>query len=458
MQLLPADASAQSSEYSLQTEAKISNSEKKTFSAWKTYPTRSIATLIGYAPAKKMELDKYGGRKDRKGTATGFFHAQKVGDRWYNIDPDGHLFINLAIVSVSTGNSERSKQVLREKYGNKEGWADETARLVRSNGFNAYGAWSDHAALTNTLAQDKKPMAYTIMKSFMSEYGKKRGGTYQESGHIGYPDRTIFVFDPQWESFCDSYAKQLAATKDDKNLYGYFSDNELPLERLTLDRYLNKKDSTDPGCIAAKRWLQERSITPAAINDSIRNEFLGLVAEKYYSAVSKAIKKYDPNHLYLGSRLHHYELKVRQVFEAMGKYVDVIAINYYREWTPVAADMNNWVQWSGKPFIITEWYVKGEDSGMPNYSGAGWVVKTQEDRGAFYQHFALGLLESKNCVGFHWFKYQDNDPTDKTVDPSNTDANKGIVTWDYELYAPVLNKMKELNTQVYQLADFFDQR
>jgi hypothetical protein len=196
----------------------------------------------------------------------------------------------------------------------------------------------------------------------------------------------------------------------------------------------------------------------ASINDSIRNEFLGLVAQKYFSTVSRAIKKYDPNHLYLGSRLHSYELKVRQVFEAAGKYADVIAINYYRQWTPVPADMKSWEQWSGKPFIVTEWYVKGEDSGMPNYSGAGWIVKTQEDRGTFYQNFTLGLLESKCCVGFHWFKYQDNDPTDKSVDPSNTDANKGIITWDYDMYAPLLNKMKELNGQVYQLADFFDKR
>jgi hypothetical protein len=449
---------AQVNEYTRITEAKISNSEKKTFSEWKAYPTRTVATLNGYMPVKKMELDKYGGRKDRKEAATGFFYAKKIGNRWYNIDPDGNGFINVGIVSVSTSGSDRSKQTLMEKYGNKGGWADETARLLRSNGFNGYGAWSDNNSLLNTLAQDKRPMAYTIMKSFMSDYGKKRGGTYQESGHIGYPDRTIFVFDPQWESFCDNYARQLTATKDDKNLYGYFSDNELPFERLTLDRYINKKDTTDPGCVAAKQWLKDHHLTIALITDSIRNEFLGLVAEKYYSAVAKAIKKYDPNHLYLGSRLHSYELKVRPVFEAAGKYVDVIAINYYREWTPVLNDMKRWEQWSGKPFIVTEWYVKGEDSGMPNFSGAGWMVRTQEDRGTFYQHFALGLLESKSCVGFHWFKYQDNDPTDRYVDPSNTDANKGIVTWDYELYAPLLNKMKELNVQVYQLADFFDNR
>ena len=42
--------------------------------------------------------------------------------------------------------------------------------------------------------------------------------------------------------------------------------------------------------------------------------------------------------------------------------------------------MNNWGEWSGKPFLITEWYVKGEDSGLPNATGAGWNVPTQDDR------------------------------------------------------------------------------
>ena len=93
---------------------------------------------------------------------------------------------------------------------------------------------------------------------------------------------------------------------------------------------------------------------------------------------------------------------------------------------------------------------------MPNQSGAGWIVKTQRDRGFFYQNYNLALLESKNCVGWHYFKYQDNDPTAKGVDPSNTDSNKGIVNNLYEVWKPMMDLMKELNTQVYHLIQYFD--
>lgn len=456
--LLSCSVLAQQNEYSLKVEASVVNSKEKTYGPWKTYPTRSFQTLDGFK-SSKVKTDKYGGRKDKKlAEGSGFFTTKKVNDRWWLLDPEGNAFINVGLVAVSPAASEREKAALQEKYGDNSRWADETHELLLKNKFNALGAWSNNELFKKSAYQDKKPLTYTIIKNFMSDYGKKRGGTYQESGHIGYPDRTIFVFDPQFEAFCDEYAKQLAANKDDKNLFGYFSDNELPFERLSLDRYLSKKDSTDPGKIYASQWLRAKGIAASAINDSLRNEFLGVMAEKYFSVVSKAIKKYDPNHLYLGSRLHSYELQVEPVFRAIGKYVDVIAINYYRVWTPVAKDMANWERWSGKPFIVTEWYVKGEDSKMTNYSGAGWLVHTQNDRGLFYQNFSLALLESGNCVGFHWFKYQDNDPENKNVDPSNTDANKGIVNTLYEVYDPLLKKMKEINENVYSLIEFFDQR
>ena len=108
--------------------------------------------------------------------------------------------------------------------------------------------------------------------------------------------------------------------------------------------------------------------------------------------------------------------------------------------------------------MITEWYAKGMDSGLANNSGAGWVVKTQTDRGRFYQNFILGLMESKNCVGWHWFKYVDNNPDATAPDPSNADSNKGIVNFKYKPYYPLLNEMKKLNENTYQLIDYFDSK
>jgi len=424
-------------------------------SDWTNYPTRTLACLPASATNHTdSELSPYGGLLARTVKATGFFYAARFGDRWWLVDPQGCLYIDKSVVAVSEMEGREAKAALKEKFGSESNWIAGTTQLLQSNGFNGLGAWSD----TTRFRQAPHPLAYTRIWDFMSAYGRKRGGIYQESGHMGYPQDCIFVFDPEFEVFCDSHARQLARDKDDPWLLGHFSDNEMPFKRDALRNYL-QLPASDPGHKAALGWLQARHGQGAAtkdITETDRVDFLALVADRYFGIVSKAIKKYDPNHLYLGSRFHGGELNYPEVFKAAGTYLDVVAVNYYRAWTPEREKLAMWSQASGRPILITEWYVKAEDSGLPNNSGAGWIVKSQTDRGLFYQNFTLSLLESKVCVGWHWFKYADNDPSLPNPEPSNRDSNKGIVTARYAPYGALLQGMKAVNERVYSLADYFD--
>ncbi len=435
--------------------SKIS-SQVKPDQPWKDYDTRTLEHPSRASYDADL-LDRFGGITALRRTAKGFFYAEQVNGRWWLVDPEGHLFIHKAVVSVTPESSPNKKRALQTKYGTKEKWSEDTLQLLRSNGFNGTGAWSD----TEAIRKSSQPVVYTQMWNFMSSYGKERGGTFQQPGHTGYPNDAIFVFDPQFTEFADRYAKQLAAMKDDPYLLGHFSDNELPFPANLLNKYLSL-DPKDTGYKAALDWITKRKNVTAEqwnismIDDADRQQFIGYVADTYYGIVSRAIKKYDSNHMYLGSRIHTAKDN-SYLFQAAGKYMDAVSVNYYGVWTPMAASLKNWSQWSGdKPVMITEWYTKGMDTGLPNRSGAGWNVKTQEDRGKFYQNFTLALLESKIVVGWHWFKYIDNDPEDLTTDPSNRDSNKGIVTIRYEPYLPLLNRMKVLNDSTYDLIDYFD--
>ena len=160
--------------------------------------------------------------------------------------------------------------------------------------------------------------------------------------------------------------------------------------------------------------------------------------------------------MYIGSRLHSTAKKNAYLFAAADPYVDIMSINYYGYWQPDQSHMAEWAAWSKKPFFITEFYTKAEDAGMTNMSGAGWLVKTQTDRGIHYQNFCLELLKAKNCVGWHWFRYQDNDPSDKTADASNSDSNKGIVNTSYDVYEKLADKMKQLNTNAFSIIKYWD--
>jgi hypothetical protein len=59
-------------------------------------------------------------------------------------------------------------------------------------------------------------------------------------------------------------------------------------------------------------------------------------------------------------------------------------------------------------------------------------------------------------VGWHWFKYRDNNPEDLSTDPSNRDSNKGITDYKFKPYVKLLEDMKKLNNEMYALIDFFD--
>ncbi len=425
---------------------------------WKSFPTRTLADLPALAEAPiDGPLTPYGGLTDRSVRPSGFFRTEKINGRWWLIDPSGGLFINKGVVSVRQNPTDTGADTLQNKFGSETQWAESTAKMLASAGFNGTGSWTENELISTVSPR----LVTTKLWTFMASYGKQRGGTYQQPGHTGYLNDCIFVFDPEWEPFCEEYAQKLAETKDDPWLLGHFSDNELPLTRAALKNFLTLPPN-EAGYHAAWEWLRTRHGAKASLDDITEQDsqdFLALVVERYYKPVSAAIRKADPNHLYLGSRFHSQKddtLAMPEIFRACGPYLDVVSVNYYRAWTPDPKKLAMWEKESGRPSLITEWYAKGADSGMPNTGGAGWLVRTQAERGLFYQNFTLALLESRVCVGWHWFKYSDNDPDDKKTDPSNRDSNKGIVSSRYEPYSDLLSAMKPLNERCYSIADFFD--
>ncbi len=430
---------------------------------WKQYQTRTLENIRGFKPdTNRIILDKYGGRTDKKAKATGFFYPTKIADRWWLIDPEGNCFTHIAIAGVYLGITEFTKQASLEHFGSDANWAQFSAKILHDYSFNGSGGWSDARLLRKTAY----PPVYTLSWNFISDFASSKGLTHQVSGHMGYPDEIWPVFHPDFERYCDEYAGKLESTNNDPYCLGHFSDNELQVQIDMLDRTLKldlvKYPEMKYNVEAAKQWLVSRkakssqTIDINEINDSDRYEYIGYMFDRYFAITTSAIRKHDPNHLCLGSRFHGKAKNMPLIFKAAGKYLDVVSVNYYNAWTPDQNLMNMWVKESSRPFLITEWYAKGMDSGLPNVTGAGWVVKTQQDRAKFYENFTLGLMQNKNCVGWHWFKFLDNNPEDVNAEPSNRDSNKGVINWQYKPYKELLEEMKRLNDNVYHLIDYFD--
>ncbi len=147
----------------------------------------------------------YGGRMDRKSSPTGYFRTQLIDGRWWMIDPLGHYYLHDAVVDLQPGPSERNIAALKKTFGSSAEWMRQTHELLLQNGIHGAGAWSKVELLRSSPLQSKDPLAYTVNLDIMSAYGKHRGGTYPVSGHQGYPQSTIFVFDPEFVAFADQY-------------------------------------------------------------------------------------------------------------------------------------------------------------------------------------------------------------------------------------------------------------
>ena len=456
----------------------VVNSKKNATDKWSSFETRTLESLADFncragaltpPPRSRTSatekdtsnasanLNKYGGWLKKRTKATGFFHAKKIDGRWWLIDPDGCYFIHIGVACVRVGTSPKSKDACEKIYGTRNKWAEGALDLLRKNSFNGIGNWSDYEDLRATAA----PMPYTIRGSFLRNFAKLKDLRTKKDGRFGYRGNIPPFFVPGFTEFCAKEAEFYAKYKNDPYLVGVFSDNEIIPAH--LDRFLALDQSNPllkPSYDAAMNWLKQQrgtdSVDPESITRLEQLEFGAYAFEQYYKIISEALNKVLPNHMYLGSRINSPTYTNPFVVKACGKYADVVSINYYNAWNP--DPVGYWEEISGKPMMITEFYTKGEDTGMPNNTGAGWIVPTQADRGHFYQNFILGLLESKGCVGWHWFKYMDNDPDNKKADPSNIDSNKGIIKVDFKPYPELLNAMKEINQEVYPLTGYFDSK
>lgn len=422
---------------------------KIVYSDWTPFKTSTVASL-GLQTKPTQGLSKFGGLSSVSFAPTGFFRIEKTADRTWMVDPDGKAFIAVALNSVRQGTSPQNQTVFGQKFKNDLSWITAVKQHMDKAGFNMIGSWSDTAAIRafNALNPDRG-IVYTIQLSILASFAQEQRRLHPE--RKDWPV-LAYLFDGEFDAYATKRCMALKAYKNDPWLAGLFSDNELAFQGNLIKEFLEIKDPQSGARAAAVQALQRYTVKDStSISREVQEQFAGYVAALYYQKVAEAIRKTDPHHLIMGSRLHSSAKNNPYILQACEQYLDVISMNYYGNWTLTEKERRSWNALS-KPFMITEFYTKAEDSGLPNVSGAGWLVRTQQERGYFYQNFCISLLSMPNCAGWHWFRYQDNDPTDPKSDPSNNDSNKGIVDNRYNVYLELIKYMHELNSIKYVLA------
>ncbi len=469
------------------------------------------ATVSRHVPPPeqaKRELPAYSvkGSGTISGEQTGYFHTQKIGGKWWIIDPAGNAFFAVATDHVNyrahwcqaLGYSVHHRNV-QAKYGSEQAWAESaTARLVKW-GFNTLGAGCHEPTRYQGLA-------HTIFTS-MGGHFCALGAEYR----ICYPENekptpcSVFpnVFHPRFAEYCELRAEETCAPHaNDPWLLGYFLDNELKWWGRTratpfgLFEDCMDKPSTHSAKIALVDWLTDKfgTITRfnrawganvasfAAILDmqeltgtnekrvrADKLEFVAVIVDRYFRITTEAIRKHDPNHMTLGCRFAGLNTPAYiPAWKAAGKYCNIVTTNVYEkvdletgetycffegERTPLHERFRAVNKLTGgTPLWVTEWSYPAYDSGLPCKHGAGQRVDTQAERTFAFEAFQKLLFGLPYMVGSSFFMWVD-EPALGISEWFPEDSNYGLVNEKDEPYKLLTDACTRLNPRAYDVHD-----
>jgi hypothetical protein len=468
--------------------------------------TKSPADLVSRREAEARSLaenpepagwDKYGGwAAGPVLEATGFFRTEKYQDKWWLVDPDGHLFFSQGIDCVRLvdttpiverenwfddfpGDKPEFKECWRtylsrqgyyagrsskcfsfaaanllRKYGPEwqRAYPEIIHKRLRSWGLNSIGNWSNEKARLMKLTPYTDTIAYSDVKLI--------------PGRVGNWGRFPDVFDP---GFSEALRRGMAAKADksakDPWCIGYFVDNEMswgdetslalgalkspPDEAAKMEfvsdlkaKYVGIEKLNATWGTSHESWdalltSREPPDTKKAYVDLAA--FYSKTAETYFRTARDIIKALAPNQLYLGCRFARVN---DPAAIAAAKYCDIVSYNLYRR---SIADF----QFAGgdKPLLVGEFHFGALDRGLFH---SGFVsVANQEARAEAYRDYVLGVARHPLFVGTHWFEWKDEPTTGRALDEENCQV--GFVDVADTPYPEMIKASRQVAAEMYQV-------
>ena len=392
------------------------------------------------------DLDRFGGWTGRKFEATGFFRTERD-DRWWLVTPEGNAFLSFGI-------NHLHPDWWRQSY-NREAWKRQLEiqdidggqfrpalrswflQACREYGFNSLGVHASH-----DLANSPQPaIAYV------------RPITFVEIPHwqTEIPDENfVDVFSDQFVHHCDRLASEIAGpARNDPFLIGYaMTDCPLLTEedcrerpdviggarresRIGWPRRLRNLGAEAPGKLAYVETVREiyreriadfnttygtgfgsfaelaattgwRSQTELSNANETRDniEFLQRVVAQYYGTARDAIRRHDPNHMFLGDKINANTDSLDTVLPVTSRFTDVVFYQMYGRYEVQEPGLDRWSSLVSQPVINGDSAFTMIRDAMPRPYGP--VADTIEQRVEWTVEFFRSAFERPEFVGWHY--------------------------------------------------------
>lgn len=335
---------------------------------------------------------------------TGFFRTEYTRDRWWLVSPEGNPFFSLGINGVRVksfrGNADVTRVESREhifeqlpdyeecpacfrengkyfsfycwnvirKYATFVDWRDHIYQRLKKIGLNTIGNWSD----TLFYKDAQLPYTYTL--------DTRANKSFVMQNHL--PD----VFHPGWAKHLEQTFADILKFKNNPFLLGYFVDNEMGWRSIT------HWDSAS--------YTFEKLHKLASPEEQKRQ-----YAEKYFSTIHSILKKYDPNHLYLGCRFTRNFNGLETIAKEAGKYVDILSVNIYSA-VPIREETDRWYQAAQKPILIGEHHIPPitQKQFLPHYPAF-----PEPRRSQMIEDYVKTWVTYPYALGSHWYQFKDQE-------------------------------------------------
>jgi len=432
---------------------------------------------------------KYGGWKEKKFEATGFFRTQYDGKRWWLVDPDGYAFVSVGVDCIGSNASgvitgqedlfawlpDSTNQLFSQGYSDRgdyqlagfykfnlmrvfgenwhSNWETITTGQIRKFGINTIGNWSD----LNYARKAKIPYVLPL-----SRFPATDVELYRD-----FPD----VFSQEYQEKARQFAQQLNEYKNDPFLIGYFLRNEpnwaFGKHDLAFEMFATTQQSSSKNTFA--KWLSQKYASIKEFNESWNIElpdfetitqevfddypsekakedfwkFSEILVAKYVNVPCDEVEKVDPNHLNLGMR---YAWLSSDLLYKAGERFDVFSINGYGN--PGPPETAEIARISGKPVMIGEFHFGATDRGLPATGIQGAL--SQADRGKAYRYYVEQGLARPELIGMHYFQWLDQ-PVFGRFDGEN--YNIGFMDICNQPYKELIEAAQLTHKRMYEVAN-----
>ena len=457
----------------------------------------------GKLAAKGMTLDRFGGiagvgaRLGLEGT--GFFRTARVTvggrTRWLMLDPLGNPFFHMGVCCFALGDDstevvgredrftwlpEKTDATYDAAWQDAPGswWHDRAFSFYRANVIRKYGSFDMNTHVARAIGRVRQ-IGFNSIGAFTSAQPSAAATNFPTvlMLDVGSPRalgqvRGMFdPFDAASASAVDNALKGVAAAKDDPLVIGYFLANEQAFEDVP-----EAVPALDASYAAKGRfvdYLRERYDSIGAFNSAwgvsvasfdalagtalrVNTEaaradaeaFAGRLADAYYDLVCTTFRKYDGNHLLLGSRWQPTTADREWLCRAAGRHLDVVSVNYYTA-APDPEFVGRVYEWSGgRPQMWSEFFYTSTTES--NCASIGYDFPTQRERGEAYSNY-LHVATSLDCVtGIEWFTLVDQAATGRYFEgPSGERFNSGIFNVADRPYADLVTGMLGAHLETY---------